>query len=209
MHKKPTKGRALMPDPNHSLFKFKLVWAFDQQGVQPKAQTWFSYDYGCERELFPAGLPKDTRFLWKELLSLCWKDQILYEFIKWLRPHPSEGILELYLPARPQITAQVAQLEADCGWQMLESHVRQLGFTDFAFKSVDKSHPRQAGSSPGCGDFRQFYGFKYLHRNNFIVNSLSQGKLLKVDVYDNLMYHTENYLHTLHGRMQCAPSVPA
>jgi len=206
MKKRQLKGRAQMPDPNRSLFKFKLVWAFDAKGIQPKPQTWYSFDYSGERGLFAEGLDKELRFIWKELLSLCWKNQPLYEGIKWLRPHRCGPLLELYLPAGPAAAGQIAQLERSQGWRELEGHVSQLGFEDFAFRTVCQTHPRQPGNSPGRVNFREFYGFKYLHRNDFIVSSLSQGRLLKVDVYDNIMYHNENHLHTLFGRIQGSES---
>lgn len=201
---KRTKGRALQPDPNKSLFKFKLTWLPEPNGFQKKSETWYSYDYMIEREAFPEGIGKDLRMQWKQLLALCWKHEELYEYVKWLRPHNSNDILHLYMPNWPELNENVAHIEAKYGWGLFENYVHTCGFNDFSFLSVDRSHPRQAGNSPGRVDFKQYYGFKYVHRNDFIVTNLAQGKLIKVDVYDNLMYHSENHLHTLFGRIPTA-----
>lgn len=199
-----TKGRALPPDPNRSLFKFKLTWLPDQNGYQKKSETWYSYDYPVEREMFPEGIDKTLRAQWKQLLAMCWKNDELYEFVKWLRPHNKNDDLILYMPNWPELSALAHAVEAKYGWGLFENYTHTCGFNDFSFCSVDRSHPRQAGNSPGRIDFRQFYGFKYIHRNDFIVTNLATGKLVKVDVYDNLMYHAENHLHTLFGRIPTA-----
>lgn len=89
------------------------------------------------------------------------------------------------------------------GWQLLETYGRSCGFENMRFRTVSRSYPRQPGQSPGLVDFRKFYGFGYFHRNNFIVSSPASGRLLKVDVYDNLMHHCENFLHSL-GPLQPA-----
>jgi hypothetical protein len=197
MKAKPIKGRALRPDPNKSLFKFKLTWAILPDGTQPKSQTWYSYDYSCERQMFPEGLNKELRFQWKKLLQDCWKNPELYEHIKWLRPHVQESILQLYLPNWPGYLDIIRKIEMIYGWVELSNAVKTSGFTDFCFQAVKPVHPRQPGNSPGRKDYTQYYGFKYLHRNDFIIKNLDTGKLLKVDVYDNLMYHSENYLYSL------------
>ncbi|MCE7061230.1 hypothetical protein [Dyadobacter sp. CY343] len=199
---KRTKGRALPPDPNRSLFKFKLTWLPEPNGYQKKTETWYSYDYGIERETFPEGLDKNLRAQWKQLLALCWKHEELYEFVKWLRPHNKDDDLLLYMPNWPEINEALQMVESKYGWGLFEAYTHTCGFNDFSFLSVERSHPRQAGNSPGRVDFRQFYGFKYVHRNDFIVTNLAMGKLVKVDIYDNLMYHSENHLHTLFGRIQ-------
>jgi hypothetical protein len=199
-----TKGRALPPDPNRSLFKFKLTWLPDADGNQKKSETWYSYDYLIERESFPEGIQKDLRMQWKQLLANIWKHEELYEFVKWLRPHNKDDTLLLYMPNWPEIYESVKMIETKYGWGVLENYVHMVGFNDFALQSVDRSHPRQAGTSPGRVDFKQYYGFKYVHRNDFIVTNLAMGKLIKVDVYDNLMYHSENHLHTLFGRIPAA-----
>ena len=191
------KGKALLPDPNKSLFKFKLSWSDPQNPGSTKIQTWYSYDYSCEREVFPFGLEKELRMQWKQLLSLCWKHDELYAFVKWLRPHKRAGYLELYLPNWPEMMQMIPALEDKYGWKLLESYGQSCGFDALCFQTVNRSHPRQPGHSPGRIDFRQFYGFGYLQRNNFIVNSLDSGRLLKVDIYDNLMYHSENHLQSL------------
>lgn len=197
-----TKGRALPPDPNKSLFKFKLTWLIEEDGFQKKSETWYSYDYGIERERFPEGLDKDLRAQWKRLLALCWKNEELYELVKWLRPHNKSDNLVLYMPNWPEVMALIPVVETKFGWGLFENYVHMCGFNDFSFQSVDYSHPRQAGNSPGRIDFSQFYGFKYVQRNDFILTNLARGKLVKVDIYDNLMYHSDNHLHTLFGRIQ-------
>ncbi|SDG72803.1 hypothetical protein SAMN04487996_12293 [Dyadobacter soli] len=198
-----TKGRAVSPDPNRSLFKFKLTWLPEPNGYQKKSETWYSFDYPIEREMFPEGLDKDLRAQWKTLVALCWKHPELYEFIKWLRPHNKDDDLVLYMPNWDELPPMIPVIEAKYGWGLLENYVHTCGFNDFSFCSVDRSHPRQAGNSPGKTKvFREFYGYKYIHRNDFIVRNLAIGKLLKVDVYDNLMYHSENHLHTMFGRVQ-------
>lgn len=196
-----TKGRALPPDPNKSLFKFKLTWLPADDGSQKKGETWYSYDYGIEREAFPEGIDKALRMQWKQLLASLWKHDELYEFVKWLRPHNRNDDLLLYLPNWPDLMENVPQIEAKFGWGLFEKYVHMVGFNDFSFQQVARNHPRQASHSPGRIDFRQFYGFKYVHRNDFIVTNLAAGRLVKVDVYDNLMYHPENHLHTLFGRI--------
>jgi len=202
---KRTRGRALPPDPNRSLFKFKLTWLPEPGGYQKKPETWYSYDYGIEREMFPEGLDKSLRAQWKHLLGLCWKYEELYEFIKWLRPHNKDDHLVLYIPNWPEIAALAPVVEAKFGWSLFQSYAHTCGFADFSFASVGRSHPRQAGSSPGRIEFRDFYGFKYVHRNDFIATNLATGRLVKVDIYDNLMYHSENHLHTLFGRIEPDP----
>jgi hypothetical protein len=197
MIKKPLKARALPPDPNQSLFKFKLSWLDASLPGKVKIQTWYSYDYNTEREAFPGGLDKDLRSQWKQLLTLCYKHAELYDFVKWLRPYKKEQSLALYIPNWPELRAMMPLLENKYGWQLLEGYGRICGFDSMHFQTVGRSYPRQPGHSPGRVDFRQFYGFGYFHRNNFIVSSLATGKLLKVDIYDNLMYHSENFLHTL------------
>lgn len=197
-----TKGRALPPDPNRSLFKFKLTWLPEPNGYQKKSETWYSYDYAIEREMFPEGLDKTLRAQWKQLLALCWKNEELYEFVKWLRPHNKDDDLVLYMPNWPDHAALAPAIETKYGWGIFLNYAHTCGFNDFSFCTVDRSHPRQVGNSPGRIDFKQFYGFKYVHRNDFIVTNLARGTLVKVDVYDNLMYHSENHLHTLFGRVQ-------
>lgn len=197
---KQPRSRALRPDPNLSLFKFKLSWAGELSPAEIKTQTWYSYDYSTERAAFPCGLDKDLRIHWKQFLGLCWKHDELYEFVKWLRPHVNKGRLDLYLPNWPEIPDMLPVLENKYGWNMLESYCQSCGFTGLSFQTINRSHPRQAGHSPGRTDFSRFYGFGYFQRNNFILSSLACGKLLKVDVYDNLMYHSENYLFTLWGK---------
>ena len=198
--KKQTKGRALPADPNKSLFKFKLSWSPQPDGSLPKTQTWYSYDYSSEREIFPEGIGKDLRLQWKQLLSLCWKHQELYELIKWSRPYSQDNHLYLFMPNWPELTANIALIEEKYSKQLLEGYIKSCDFDDFSFEPVKRSHPRQPGQSPGRSDFRQFYGFKYLQRNDFIITNLATGRLLKVDTYDNLMYHSKNYLHTLFDR---------
>ncbi|SEJ69415.1 hypothetical protein SAMN04487995_5982 [Dyadobacter koreensis] len=193
---KKLKGRALRPDPNESLFKFKLSWADEHCPQQLKIQTWYSYDYSSERSAFPCGLSKELRERWKRLLGLCWKHDELYEFVKWLRPHQKGELLELYLPNWPQIPAMIPALEKSGAWPVLQSYGQSCGFNAIEFKSVSRTHPRQPSHSPGQTNFKQFYGFGYVQRNNFIAASLASGKLLKIDIYDNLIYHSENYLHS-------------
>jgi hypothetical protein len=197
MIKKPLKARALPPDPNRSLFKFKLSWMDPQVCGQIQIQTWYSYDYNTEREAFPQGLDKELRGQWKQLLGLCYKHSELYDFVKWLRPYKQGEHLDLYLPNWPELSAMISRLESSCGWQLLEAYGHSCGFESLGFQTVSRSYPRQPGHSPGRMDFRQFYGFGYFQRNNFIVSSLASGKLLKVDIYDNLMYHSENFLHSV------------
>jgi len=199
---KRTKGRALPPDPNRSLFKFKLTWLPEPDGSQKKSETWYSYDYGMEREMFPEGIDKELRMQWKQLLAALWKHDELYEYIKWLRPHNKDDNLMLYVPNWPDLSENLPHIEAKYGRGLIENYVHLVGFNDFSLVTVSRTHPTQPGNSPGRVDFRQFYGFKYLHRNDYIVKNLAAGKLVKVDVYDNLMYHSENHLHTLFGRMQ-------
>ncbi len=203
--RKPTKGRALQPDPNKSLFKFKLTWLPEQDGSQKKSETWYSYDYAVEREAFPEGIPQAMRMQWKKLLASLWKHEELYEYVKWLRPHNDNDDLVLYLPNWPDLAETGAIAEAKFGWAMFERYVHMVGFNDYSFKQVERSHPRQAGHSPGRVDFRQYYGFKYVQRNDFIVTNLATGRLVKVDIYDNIMYHSENHLHTLFGRLAAQP----
>ncbi|WP_159478739.1 hypothetical protein [Dyadobacter sp. 3J3] len=193
------KSRALRPDPNLSLFKFKLSWVNPDKPAESKIQTWYSYDYSSERLAFPHGLDKELRSEWKQLLVLCYKHPELYDFVKWLRPFKQGQCLDLYLPNWPELTAMIPGLESRYGWQLLESYGQSCGFKNLSFQTISRSYPRQPGHSPGRVDYKQFYGFGYFHRNNFIVNSLASGKLLKVDIYDNLMYHSENFLHSLPG----------
>lgn len=205
MIRNPLKARALPPDPNKSLFKFKLSWLDPELPGQVKIQTWYSYDYSTEREVFPCGLDKDLRSQWKQLLALCYKHYELYDFIKWLRPCKNNQSLDLYLPNWPELRAMIPELENKYGWQLLEAYGHNCGFETMQFQTVSRSYPRQPGHSPGRIDFRQFYGFGYLQRNNFIVTSLASGKLLKIDIYDNLMYHSENHLHSLVSRQIVSP----
>lgn len=197
MIRKPMKARALSPDPNNSLFKFKLSWLDPALPGQVKIQTWYSYDYNTERDCFPHGLDKELRSQWKQLLALCYKHEELYDFVKWLRPYRQGQNLDLYLPNWPELAALMPLLENKYGWQLLEKYGHNCGFETMRFQTVSRSYPRQPGHSPGRVDFRQFYGFAYFHRNNFIISSLTSGRLLKVDIYDNLMYHSENFLHSL------------
>jgi hypothetical protein len=191
------RSRAHPPDPNESLFKFKLTFASTDKTQAPTVQTWYSYDYLDERGLFPKGLSKQMRACWKQLLDDCWKNAQLYETVKWLRPVADEQSLHLYLPNWSGYLSKLKLVEDTLGWSALESAVKNAGYDDFLFRSVQASHPRQPSDSPGRKDFTSFYGFQYLQRNNFIVDSLHCGKIIKIDIYDNLMYHTENHLHTL------------
>ena len=202
------RSRALRPDPNTSLFKFKLSWADGQSPPGITTQTWYSYDYSAERAAFPCGLDKELRQHWKKLLALCWKHEELYAFVKWLRPYAQGDRLALYLPNWPELTEMMPQLESRYGWGLLESYGKGCGFARMSFRTVSRAHPRQPGHSPGRTDFRQFYGFGYFQRNHFILSSLASGRLLKVDIYDNLMYHSENYLDTLWGKGQQASFPP-
>ena len=197
MIRKPLKARALPPDPNTSLFKFKLSWLDPELPGHVKIQTWYSYDYDSERQGFPCGLDKELRSQWKQLLALCYKHTELYDFVKWLRPYKQSESLDLYLPNWPELTAMIPLVENKYGWQLLEAYGHSCGFERLSFQTVSRSYPRQPGHSPGRVDFRQFYGFGYFHRNNFIVSSLASGRLIKVDIYDNLMYHSDNFLHSL------------
>ncbi|TKT85747.1 hypothetical protein [Dyadobacter frigoris] len=197
MIRKPLKARALPPDPNKSLFKFKLSWIDPELLGQIKIQTWYSYDFNTEREAFPQGLDKELRTKWKQLLALCYKHPELYDFVKWLRPYTQDQNLDLYLPNWPELTAMIPLIENKYGWQLLENYGQSCGFEHLSFQSVSRSYPRQPGHSPGRVDFRQFYGFGYFQRNNFIVSSMASGRLIKVDIYDNLMYHSDNHLHSV------------
>ncbi|GLU57377.1 hypothetical protein Dfri01_68380 [Dyadobacter frigoris] len=197
MIRKSIKARVLPPDPNRSLFKFKLSWLDPSQPGQIKIQTWYSYDYDSERQVFPCGLDKELRSEWKQLLALCYKHTELYDFVKWLRPYKKEQRLDLYLPNWPELSAMIPLVENKYGWQLLEAYGHSCGFESLSFQTVSRSYPRQPGHSPGRVDFRQFYGYGYFQRNNFIVSSLASGRLIKVDIYDNLMYHSDNFLHSL------------
>jgi len=197
MIKKALRARVLPPDPNQSLFKFKLSWLDPFQPGRVKIQTWYSYDYESERQAFPCGLDKELRSQWKQLLALCYKHTELYDFVKWLRPYRRELSLDLYLPNWPELTAMIPLIENRYGWHLLEAYGQSCGFQSLSFQTVSRSYPRQPGHSPGRVDFRQFYGFCYFHRNNFIVSSLASGNLIKVDIFDNLMYHSDNFLHSL------------
>lgn len=189
--------RALAPDPNQSLFKFKLSFSADGANQAVTTQTWYSFDYQHERALFPAGLSKQMRDYWKHLLARCWQQPQVYETIKWLRPHTHGPILELYLPNWPGFTDKLKFIENTNGWTHLETAVKDSGFEDFCFKLVESKHPRQPSNSPGKNDFTTYFGFQYLTRNNYIIENLHNGKLIKIDIYDNLMYHSENHLHTI------------
>ncbi|WP_147300436.1 hypothetical protein [Dyadobacter luteus] len=194
--KHKSRVRALTPDPNQSLFKFKLSFSPSGGHNAISTQTWYSFDYIHEREVFPAGLSKQMRDYWKHLLASCWKSTDLYETLKWLRPHSQQHILELYLPNWPGFTDKLKLIENTIGWTELETAVKHSGYEDFCFKLVGSKHPRQPSNSPGRNDFTAYYGFQYLQRNNYILENLHNGKLIKIDIYDNLMYHSENHLYT-------------
>lgn len=200
--KRLTKGRAIQPDPNKSLLKFRLTWLPSPSGDTKKNETWYSYDYQVEREMFPEGLSFELRKQWQQIIAKCWKNEDLYEWLKWIRPHNDgkDTLLSLYLPNWNEILSQCAAIEEKYGSSYISSLAKHVGFDDVSFLTIDRKHPRQVGHSPGKMDFKTLYGFKYLHRNDYIVTNLASGKLLKVDVYDNLMYHSENHLHTLYGR---------
>jgi hypothetical protein len=197
-----TKGRALPPSPNESLFKFKLTWRPDSETGFQKKETWYSYDYGVERERYPRGLDLDTRRAWQVFLQMCWKHEELYEFLKWARPHTAaHNVLHIYLPNWAELIQQRQHIQAKYEHTLLETYTHTADWNDVEFRATDPAYPKQPGTSAGrAGIFRDCYGFKYLHRNDFIVTNLASGRLLKVDIYDNLMYHTENHLHTLLGR---------
>lgn len=191
------RSRALAPDPNHSLFKFKLSFTPTAPHKEITTQTWYSFDYLHERALFPAGLNKEMRIYWKQLLARCWQSAEAYEAIKWLRPHAKGCILDLYLPNWPGYTEKLKYIENTSGWAVLETAIKDSGYEDFCFKLVESTHPRQPSNSPGKNDFKNYFGFQYLQRNNYILENLHKQKIIKIDIYDNLMYHSENHLYTL------------
>lgn len=210
MKRAKSSKSALKPNPEQSLFKFRLYFHESTDEYRAKngqPWVWYSYDLEEEREMFPPGLTPDLRYIHTELLKRAYKWTDLYDFLKECYPTyqlraEADPILNIYMPKHvlPLLNDISARYGATLGALM-----HQLGVTNWQVNHAPKSRTIP-GFSPIKLPNTEFYGPDYFQRNPQVSYWFATRKLKMVKVFDNRCYHPNNRIGDIEQEEYPAPS---
>lgn len=188
----------LAKSEQYSLVKFILRFG---QGDAPRKQlTCYSRDFESERKLFLPGLDRATRRHWLGLLNA---EEIrlqpeLYDLLRGFRPHyvAAENTLVIFYPPAARQAFAVAWEEHQ---EAFNEALHALNLDQFSPRELDPvRHERQIrllAHSVQHEGWRHLNVFRQLHVR--YGADVRDGKILGIDLFDNLDYSPDNHLRTL------------
>jgi hypothetical protein len=198
MKRAKSSKSALKPNPEQSLFKFRLYFHESTDEYRAKngqPWVWYSYDLEEEREMFPPGLTPDLRYIHTELLKRAYKWPDLFNFFKECYPAHQLRVnadpkLIYYIPKH--LFPQTNDISTRYG-TTVHALLKQLGVDEQDWTTVFAT---KGNIIPGFSPIKlpntEFYGPDYFQRNPQVSYWLTARKLKMVKVYDNRCYHANN-----------------
>lgn len=202
------RDRTLKPDPNQSLFKYKLHWlpTTNPQATQPKIL--YSFDRQSERNLFRTGLSHLLRTRWTTFLGNLPDDAYSFFGLAYpvlLSQSPDGGFnIEVYFDGNPVNADKLkALIEAYKDNKLIGSCANDVGL------NIKKTTPVLSKDAPRIGYSPRYHKDIEAIKNGGTISlnglcavkkwfdtNLDQSTLIKIEVFDNICYHQDNYICT-------------